>query len=222
LSTELRLVVADDSVLVREGIAKILSTRGFDVVAFASDADDALRQVEVHQPDAVIIDIRMPPTGTDEGLRAAATLGELHPGVGVLVLSDYLEPQYATRLLETGTPGRGYLLKDTLTNLDTFADAIRRVAHGETVVDPAIIRRVLGVLRAHDPIDDLSDRERRTLALMAEGRSNLAIGEELNISERTIESHVGSVFAKLGLANTPDDHRRVLAVLAYLRAASSQ
>ena len=217
----LRLVVADDSVLVREGISRILSTRGFDVVAFASDAEEALRQVEQHRPDAVIIDIRMPPTGTDEGLRAAAELAQTHPSVGVLVLSDYLEPHYATRLLETGVPGRGYLLKDTLTNLDMFADAIRRVAAGETVVDPAIIRRVFGALRARNPIDVLSDRERKTLALMAEGRSNLAIGQELNVSERTIESHVGNVFAKLGLANTPDDHRRVLAVLAYLRTASS-
>jgi len=217
----LRLVVADDSVLVREGIAKILSTRGFDVPAFASDAEEALLQVDLHRPDAVIIDIRMPPTGTDEGLRAAAELARSHPDIGVLVLSDYLEPHYATRLLETGVPGRGYLLKDTLTNLDVFADAIRRVAAGETVVDPAIIRRVFGALRARNPIDELSDRERKTLALMAEGRSNLAIGQELNVSERTIETHVGNVFAKLGLANTPDDHRRVLAVLAYLRTASA-
>ena len=217
----LRLVVADDSVLVREGIAKILSARGFDVVAFASDAAEAMQHVAQYEPDAVVIDIRMPPTGRDEGLRAAAELARTHPSVGVLVLSDYLEPQYATRLLEAGVPGRGYLLKDTLTNLDTFADAIRRVAAGETVVDPAIIRRVLGALRARNPIDELSDRERRTLALMAEGRSNLAIGQELNVSERTIETHVGNVFAKLGLTNTPDDHRRVLAVLTYLRASAS-
>ena len=137
---------------------------------------------------------------------------------GVLVLSDYLEPEYATRLLEQGTPGRGYLLKASITDLDRFADAIRRVATGESVVDATIIRRVLGTLRAEDPLAELSEREREILALMAEGKSNHAIAQHFVISERTVESHVGSIFSKLGLANTPDDHRRVLAVLAYLRA----
>jgi DNA-binding NarL/FixJ family response regulator len=161
----------------------------------------------------------MPPSGTDEGLRAAERIGESHPGVGVLVLSDYLEPEFATRLLESGTPGRGYLLKESVTDLDRFADSIRRVACGESVVDPAIIRRVLGTLRVDDPLVQLSEREHEILALMAEGRTNHAIAEHFVISERTVESHVGNVFSKLGLASTPDDHRRVLAVLAYLRAA---
>jgi DNA-binding NarL/FixJ family response regulator len=216
----LRLVVADDSVLVREGITRIVTSRGFEVVGFAADADAALAQVEALHPDVLVIDIRMPPTGTDEGLRAAAVLADTDPSVGVLVLSDYLEPQYATRLLQSGTPGRGYLLKDTLTNFDALTDAVRRVAAGESVVDQAIIRRVLGTLRERNPLDDLTDRERDTLALMAEGRSNAGIASALQLSERTVETHVGNVFVKLGLDNTADDHRRVLAVLAYLRAAS--
>jgi DNA-binding NarL/FixJ family response regulator len=214
----LRLVVADDSVLVREGITRIVTSRGFEVVGFAADADAALAQVEALHPDVLVIDIRMPPTGTDEGLRAAAVLADTDPSVGVLVLSDYLEPQYATRLLQSGTPGRGYLLKDTLTNFDALTDAVRRVAAGESVVDQAIIRRVLGTLRERNPLDDLTDRERDTLALMAEGRSNVGIASALQLSERTVETHVGNVFVKLGLDNTADDHRRVLAVLAWLRA----
>jgi DNA-binding NarL/FixJ family response regulator len=213
----LRLVIADDSVLVREGITRALSARGFEIVAQAGDGDELLRKVAGHAPDVALVDIRMPPTGTDEGLRAAGRIAGAHPGVGVLVLSDYLEPEFATRLLESGTPGRGYLLKDSVTDLDRFADSIRRVAAGESVVDTAIVRRVIGTLRIEDPLADLSDREREILALMAEGRTNHAIAGHFVISERTVESHVGSVFSKLGLANTPDDHRRVLAVLAYLR-----
>src|SRR5262249_37528131 len=158
-----------------------------------------------------------PPTGTDEGLRAAEEIGESHPGIGVLVLSDYLEPEYATRLLEAGTPGRGYILKETITDGDALADAVRRVAARESVVDPAIVRRVVSRLRENDPLAALSTRELETLSLMAEGKSNHAIAEHFVLSERTVESHVGSVFQKLGLENTPDDHRRVLAVLAYLR-----
>jgi DNA-binding NarL/FixJ family response regulator len=189
-----------------------------DIVAEAADGDELVRKVAGHKPDVAIVDIRMPPTGTDEGLRAAADIGEQHPDVAVLVLSEYLEPEYARRLLEAGTPGRGYLLKNTVSDLDAFADAVRRVAAGEYVVDPPIIRQVMARLRGDDPLGDLSERERGILTLMAEGRSNHAIAEHFVLSERTVESHVGRVFTKLGLENTPDDHRRVLAVLAFLRA----
>jgi DNA-binding NarL/FixJ family response regulator len=213
----LRLVVADDSLLMREGITHALSSRGFDVVAQADNGDDLIRRIAGHRPDVALVDIRMPPTGTDEGLRAAELIAEAHPRVGVLVLSDHLEPEYATRLLQHGTPGRGYLLKDSVTDLDRFADAIRRVAAGESVVDPAIVRQILETLRVDDPLAGLSERELEILALMAEGRSNHAIAESFVISERTVETHIGRVFTKLGLEATPDDHRRVLAVLAFLR-----
>jgi DNA-binding NarL/FixJ family response regulator len=197
----------------------MLAGSGFEVVAEAGDGAELLRKVAGHRPDVAVADIRMPPTGTDEGLRAAELIAARHPDVAVLILSDYLEPEYALRLLEAGTPGRGYLLKETLTDRETIADAIRRLAAGQSVVDPAIVRRVLGRLRKRDPLAELSERERAILALMAEGRSNHAIAERLVVSERTVESHVSSVFGKLGLAATPDDHRRVLAVLAYLRSS---
>jgi DNA-binding NarL/FixJ family response regulator len=213
----LRVVVADDSLLIREGITRALTTRGIAVVAEAGDGDDLLRKVAEHAPDVAIVDIRMPPTGTDEGLRAAERLGLSHPGVGVVILSEYLEPEFATRLLETGTPGRGYLLKAGITDLDWFAASIRRVASGESVVDPAVVRQVLGTRRVSDPLGDLTQREREILALIAEGRTNQAIANHFVLSERTVESHIGRLFTKLGLANTPDDHRRVLAVLVYLK-----
>jgi DNA-binding NarL/FixJ family response regulator len=215
-----RLVVADDSLLVRQGIVRLLSSRGFDVVAEAGDGEELLRKTAGYKPDAVVVDIRMPPTGTDEGLRAAEQLAKQQPTIGVLVLSDYLEAEYATRLLESGAPGRGYLLKETVTDGDAFADALRRVSRGESVVDPAIVRRVLGRLRAENPFADLTQREREILTLMAEGRSNQAIASHFVLSERTVEGHVARIFHKLGLATRPDDHRRVLAVLAYLRGGS--
>ena len=213
----LRLVIADDSALLREGLAAALTARAFDVVAVEADETGLLRAVAAESPDVALVDIRMPPTGTDEGLRAAQVIGERHPGVSVLVLSDHLEPQYATRLLEHGVPGRGYVLKETVGDIDRLADSIRRVASGESVVDPAIVRRLLQRMRMSDPLQLLSDREREILALMAQGRSNTGIATKLVLSKRTVESHIASVFEKLELAQTADDHKRVLAVLAYLR-----
>jgi DNA-binding NarL/FixJ family response regulator len=214
----LRLVIADDSLLLREGLAELLSSRGFQIVAQAGDGDELIRKVAGHHPDLALVDIRMPPTGTDEGLRAAETIGHTQPGVGVLILSDYLEPRYATRLLTSGTPGRGYLLKQTITDIDTFTGAIRRVAAGESVIDPAIVHRLLARAHQADPLAELSDREREILALMAEGRTNRGIAQQLVLSERTVESHVRRLLLKLGVPDTPDDHKRVLAVLAYLRS----
>jgi DNA-binding NarL/FixJ family response regulator len=216
-SRALRVVIADDSLLTREGVAELLSLRGFEVVGQAGDGAELMRKIAGHQPDVALVDIRMPPTGTDEGIRAADTIGTLHPGVGVLILSDYLDPQYATRLLDTGTPGRGYLLKETVTDLDAFASSIRRIAAGESVVDPAIVKRLLARRRQEDPLDSLSDREREILGLMAEGRTNHGIAENLVLSERTVENHVRRILQKLNVADTPDDHKRVLAVLTYLR-----
>lgn len=213
----LRVAVAEDSVLLREGMTRLLAECGLAVVGQAGDGDELLEIVKRHHPDVAIVDIRMPPTGTDEGLRAAARLADEHPTVGVLVLSDHLEPEYASRLLETGASGRGYLLKETIIEVDLLVDAIRRVASGESVVDPAIVRAVLTRLREHDPVDLLTTREREILSLMAEGRSNHAIAAHLVVSERTVETHIGSVFVKLKLPRTADDHRRVLAVLTFLR-----
>lgn len=213
-----RLVIADDSVLLREGIASLLRERGFDVVAQAGDSEELLRLVSGHEPDIVLVDIRMPPTGTDEGLRAADTIGERYPRTGVVVLSEHLEAEYAIRLLESGAPGRGYLLKRAITDVDSFIEAIRRVARGQSVVDPIIVKAAMQRLRSEDPLAQLSDREREILALMAEGRSNAGIAERLVVSERTVETHVRNIFRTLDFGHAPDDHRRVLAVLAYLDA----
>ncbi len=214
----MRLIVADDSLLFREGLVRLLSEQKFDVLAQAGNAEDLLRRVGGLRPEAVLVDIRMPPTYSDEGLRAALEIGERYPGVGVMVLSQYIESGYAMRLLEHGIRGRGYLLKDRVSDLDGFGDAVRRVGQGGSVVDPELVAALVDRRRAPGPLDELTDRERQCLALMAEGRSNAGICEQVSLSPRTVESHVRTIFRKLGLDETHDDHRRVLAVLAYLRA----
>lgn len=214
----LRVVIADDSVLMREGLAELLGSRGFDVVGRAEDGDEAVRFVRTLEPDVALVDIRMPPTGTDEGLRVAERIAVESPAVAVLILSEYLEPRYARKLLETRTRGRGYLLKDTVTDVEAFVRAVGRVASGESVVDPAIVRRLFGRRQQAGPLEGLSEREREILGLMAEGRTNRGIADHLVLSERTVESHVRRVLIKLGVPNSLDDHRRVLAVLTYLQA----
>ena len=213
----MRVVLAEDSVLLREGIARILDEAGIEVVGKAGDADDLLRKVRAHKPDVAITDIRMPPSHTDEGLRAAHEIrGEL-PEVGVLVLSQYVEEGYALDLLADNAAGLGYLLKDRVGDVDAFLDAVRRVADGGSALDPEVVSQLLGRKRRDDPLDELTAREREVLGLMAEGRSNHAIAETLVVTERAVEKHVTNIFSKLDLVNTPEDHRRVLAVLAYLR-----
>ena len=212
-----RVVIAEDSMLVREGVARLLADAGIDVVGTASTADELLDRVDQLDPDVAIVDIRMPPTQTDEGIVAAQQIRRTHPRVGVLLLSQYLDSAYAARLLEDVPQGAGYLLKDRVSDIAVLADAIRRVAEGECVVDPTIVSRLVHRPRLHGPLDELSDREREVLGLMAEGRSNLAIGQSLFVSDKTVESHVRLIFQKLGLEQSPDDHRRVLAVLAFLR-----
>ena len=218
MTEELQIVVADDSVLLREGLVSLLEARGMRVVGQAGDAAELMRKVRAHRPDVALVDIRMPPSHEDEGLRAAEQIANECPDVGVIVLSQYLEPAYATRLLESRSEGRGYLLKESVRDIDQFAQAIRRVANGECVVDPEVIAELVTTRTREDPLAVLSGREREILALMAEGRSNAAIERTLFLSPKTVESHVRSIFGKLGLTPAPDDHRRVLAVVAYLRA----
>ena len=211
-------MVADDSVLLRAGVVRVLEDAGFEVVAQAGDADDLLRKVGAHKPDVAIVDVKMPPTHTDEGLRAAAEIRERHPQVGVLVLSQYLEEGYALDLLSSSAERMGYLLKDRVADLDRFVDAVRRVGEGGSALDPEVVSRLLGRRRREDPLEELSPREREVLGLMAEGRSNHAIADALVVTERAVEKHVTSIFSKLSLPPTAEDHRRVLAVLTYLRA----
>jgi DNA-binding NarL/FixJ family response regulator/class 3 adenylate cyclase len=215
-SAALRVVLADDSVLLREGIARLLTDAGFEIVAQSGTGDDLLRHVAMHRPDVAIVDIRMPPTQTDEGLRAAQQIRERHEGVGVLVLSQYVEPGYAMELLAESAEGVGYLLKDRVSDVDEFTAAVRRVAEGGSALDPAVVNQLVGRKRQHDPIADLTPREREVLELMAEGRSNQAIAERMFVTLRAVEKHVTSIFTKLGLPATAEDHRRVLAVLAFL------
>jgi DNA-binding NarL/FixJ family response regulator len=211
-----RVVLAEDSVLLREGVARLLREAGFEVVGQASNADELLLKVRSYSPDVAIVDIRMPPTHTDEGLRAAQEIRERYPATGVLVLSQYAEPAYAMELLADSAEGVGYLLKDRVSDVNDFCAAVKRVAEGGSALDPTVVSQLVGRRRRDDPVSDLSPRETEVLELMAEGRSNQAIGERLFITPRAVEKHVTSIFGKLGLAAAAEDHRRVLAVLAYL------
>jgi DNA-binding NarL/FixJ family response regulator len=213
-----RVVLAEDSVLLREGVARILVEAGFEVVGQAGNADELLLKVRSYSPDVAIVDIRMPPTHTDEGLRAAQEIREKHPNCGVLVLSQYVEAAYAMELLAESAEGVGYLLKDRVSDVNEFADAVRRVGEGGSALDPTIVSQLVGRRRRDDPIDQLTPREREVLGLMAEGRSNSGIAEQLVVTDRAVEKHVTSIFSKLRLPAASEDHRRVLAVLAYLRS----
>jgi DNA-binding NarL/FixJ family response regulator len=214
----MRVVVGEDSVLLREGIVRLLSESGLEVVGQAGDAEDLLRKVGAHRPDVVIADIRMPPDNTDDGLRAAIEIREHHPGTGVLVLSAYVEEAYALELVADDASGIGYLLKDRVADVDAFVDAVRRVGDGGSALDPEVVSSLLGRTRRADPLGELTRREREVLDLMAEGRSNKAIAEQLVITDRAVEKHVTSIFSKLGLEPTAEDHRRVLAVLTFLKS----
>ena len=214
----MRVVIADDETLLREGLERLLSEAGVEVVGKAGTAAELVRRVGLTRPDVAIVDIRMPPTHTDEGLRAAQEIREKHPTCGVLVLSQYVEATYAMELLAESAEGVGYLLKDRVADIEEFAAAVRRVAEGGSALDPTVVSELVGRHRRDDPLADLSPREREVLELMAEGRSNQAIAERLYVTLRAVEKHVTSIFVKLRLSATAEDHRRVLAVLAMLRA----
>lgn len=214
----MRAVVADDSPLLREGVVHVLTEDGIEVVAQVDDPEALLRAVERFEPDLAIIDVRMPPTQTDEGSRAAVEIRSRFPDVGLLLLSQVIEAQYALKLLSEHPHGFGYLLKDRVLAIDDFIQSVNRVAAGGTAIDPDVVSQLLGRRRTHDPLDELTPREREILALMAEGRSNRGICQKLFLSPKTVESHVHNIFSKLGITAAADDHRRVLAVLTYLRA----
>ena len=215
----MRLVIADDQALLREALARVLEDSGFEVVGRCGDADALLRMVETSQPDVAIVDIRMPPGHGDDGLVAAQEIRRRHPDVGVLVLSQYLDSRYAARLLDEVPAGAGYLLKDRVSEVAVVADALRRIADGDCVIDPTIVSRLVARKRARGPLGALTEREREVLALLAEGRSNGAIGEQLFLSRKTVDSYVSQIFTKLELHESPEQNRRVLAVLTYLRSA---
>jgi DNA-binding NarL/FixJ family response regulator len=212
----LRVVIADDHALLLQGMATMLESHGFDVVAQASDADDLVRKVSAHRPDVAVIDIRMPPNNTDDGLRAAIGIRKSQPGVGVLVLSQYVEAAYALELIGQDARGVGYLLKDRIADFDEFAGALRRVAAGGSVLDPEVVRWMLGRRREASPLAELTPREREVLGLIAEGCSNQGVARRIVVSERAVEKHVTAILSKLGLPAEPEAHRRVMAVLAYL------
>ncbi|HEX6868911.1 MAG TPA: response regulator transcription factor [Candidatus Limnocylindrales bacterium] len=214
----MRIVLAEDGGLVREALTRVLAEAGFEVVAAVGDPDALAAAVATHAPDVAIVDVRMPPTYTDEGIRAVETLRAANDRTGVLVLTQSADSGHAVRLLADTTGGTGYLLKDRVADIAELADAIRRVAGGGTVVDPTVVARLVGRSRSMDRVDALTPREREVPSLMAEGRSNLGIAERLFVTEKTVETHVASILGKLGLEPTTDDHRRVLAVLEYLRA----
>jgi DNA-binding NarL/FixJ family response regulator len=211
-----RVVIAEDSVLLREGIAKLLAEAGFEVVGQSGTAEDLLLKVRSYSPDVCVVDVRMPPTQTDEGARAAAQIREELPAVGVLLLSQVVEAEHALRLFRERPDGFGYLLKDRVLELEDFVDAVRRVARGGTAVDPEVVSQLLGRTRRDGPLDGLTDRERDVLGLMAEGRSNQGIGRKLFLSPKTVETHVHRILTKLAIDDDGDDNRRVLAVLAFL------
>jgi DNA-binding NarL/FixJ family response regulator len=214
-----RIVIAEDSVLLRAGLTRLLADAGEDVIAAVGDAEQLIVAVERHQPDLVVADVRMPPTFTDEGIRAALAIRERWPDVGILVLSQYVEERYATDLLSGDTAKLGYLLKDRVADVTDFVDAVRRVGSGGTALDPEVVAQLLARSRRRDPLERLTAREREVLELMAEGRTNAAIAQHLVVSDGAVEKHVRSIFTKLDLAPTEHDHRRVLAVLQWLGAS---
>jgi DNA-binding NarL/FixJ family response regulator len=215
----MRAVIAEDSVLLREGLVRLLTEAGIEVVGQAGDAEDLLRKTRAHKPDVVITDIKMPPGQSDEGLRAAEVIRSELPDTGVLVLSQYVEEGYAMELLGENAEGVGYLLKDRVADIDRFIDAVQRVAAGGSALDPEVVSTMLGRRRRDDPLEDLTPREREVLSLMAEGLSNSAIASQCVVTERAVEKHVTNIFGKLGFGSEPDHHRRVLAVLMFVRAA---
>jgi DNA-binding NarL/FixJ family response regulator len=215
-----RIVIAEDSVLLREGLIKLLAAAGFEVAAAVGDADELLRAVAEHEPELVVVDVRMPPSHTDEGIRAALVIRRQYPKVAVLVLSQYVEERYATDLLSVRTSGVGYLLKDRVAHVSDFLEALRRVAAGGTALDPDVVAQLL--VRRNDPLDRLTPREVEVLRLMAEGRSNAGIVEALRVSPSAVEKYISNIFTKLDLPPTDTDHRRVLAVLKFLRAGPAQ